>query len=76
MNIGIEYDYDGFSLLGLSVGSNDRSGCCSATSANSSRRSRDGRPQHFKRTTQSVRLQGDVIPPKMSYNRILDTAAN
>ena len=139
MNIGIEYYYEGFSLLGLSSGSNDRSDCmactpcsqffsftcfvlfsyclvnrpppthifhirfyffdllvstfcfaiyvshylhyaspaatrrqrrfCSDMSANGSRRSRHGRRQHFKGTTQGVRLQCDVIPPKMSYIR-------
>ena len=42
--------------------------CLAAASANSSRRSRDGPRQHFKGTTQGVRLQGDVISPKMSYN--------
>ena len=35
--------------------------CLAAASANSSRRSRDERRQHFKGTTQGVRLQGDVI---------------
>jgi len=49
--------------------------CLAATSANSSRRSRDGRRQHFKGTTQGVRLQGDVISPKMSYNHLLQCAS-
>ena len=43
--------------------------CLAAASANSSRCSRDGQRQHFKGTTQGFRLQGDVISPKMSYNR-------
>ena len=68
MNIGIEYDYEGYMLT------TEWDGLISESSANSSRRSRDGRRQHFKGTTQGVRLQGDVISPKMSYNRVLPRA--
>jgi len=50
--------------------------CLAAASANSSRRSCDGRRQHFKGTTQGVRLQGDAISPKMSYNRFSMCSGN